>query len=412
MPSSDPPRRAFRLVCAPPQRPLVEAMLREQGFVFAEEPVSPFCRRLLEEPFPLGRSVAAFFGLIYIQDRSSMLPPLALAPAEGSRVLDLCASPGSKSGLAAQLVGPHGLVLANEPNPPRLATLRRNLAQLNLWQCASTALPGETVPGEGLWPAILLDPPCSGWGTTDKHPGMLREWRGDRLQPLLALQRRLLERAAALLAPGGRLVYSTCTTNVDENEAQVLRAADDLGLCPVPLAPFPGFGFAPPALGCHGVLRVDEATSNAQGFFVALLEKPGTAETAVAAPLVAAPLVGLSAAWLNAWNVDPAALPPGRADSTGKELRFLPAAAVGLNAPVQGLALGQTPAAPSPRLRQLSRDGALPVLDIDTIADLQTLMQGGSLTTGLAGSHAVLFWRGLPLGRVRLKGGRALWSEK
>ena len=127
-------RRSFRLVCNPGQIPSVEALLSAQGFVFEPEPFSPLARRLLQEPFPLGRSLAAFWGYIYIQDRSSMLPPLALAPGEGARVLDMCASPGSKTGLLAQLVGREGLVLGNEPARPRLANLRRNLAALNLLQ--------------------------------------------------------------------------------------------------------------------------------------------------------------------------------------------------------------------------------------------------------------------------------------
>ena len=93
--------RSFRLVCPPSATPLVEALLRAQGYVFAPEPFSPFCRRLLAEPRPLGSSLAAFFGYIYIQDRSSMLPPLALNPAPGAAVLDMCASPGSKTGFLA-----------------------------------------------------------------------------------------------------------------------------------------------------------------------------------------------------------------------------------------------------------------------------------------------------------------------
>ena len=111
---TDLPRRSFRLVCAPEQTPLVEALLAAEGFAFEPEPFSPLARRLVAEPFPLGRSQAAFWGLVYIQDRSSMLPPLALAPAPGEAVLDMCASPGSKTGLLAQLVGGAGLVLGKD----------------------------------------------------------------------------------------------------------------------------------------------------------------------------------------------------------------------------------------------------------------------------------------------------------
>ena len=255
-------RRSFRLVCNPGQIPSVEALLSAQGFVFEPEPFSPLARRLLQEPFPLGRSLAAFWGYVYIQDRSSMLPPLALAPDEGARVLDMCASPGSKTGLLAQLVGREGLVLGNEPARPRLANLRRNLAALNLLQAVTCSWPGESLPlPDASWDAVLLDPPCSGWGTTDKNPQAIKRWQGDRLKPMLDLQRKLLTEASRLLRPGGKLVYSTCTTNVDENEGQVRFAVEGLGLEPIPLEPFPGFVFAAPELpGCEGTLRVDEGT--------------------------------------------------------------------------------------------------------------------------------------------------------
>ena len=245
-------RRSFRLVCNPGQIPSVEALLSAQGFVFEPEPFSPLARRLLQEPFPLGRSLAAFWGYVYIQDRSSMLPPLALAPGEGARVLDMCASPGSKTGLLAQLVGREGLVLGNEPARPRLANLRRNLAALNLLQAVTCSWPGESLPlPDASWDAVLLDPPCSGWGTTDKNPQAIKRWQGDRLKPMLDLQRKLLTEASRLLRPGGKLVYSTCTTNVDENEGQVRFAVEGLGLEPIPLEPFPGFVFAAPELpGC------------------------------------------------------------------------------------------------------------------------------------------------------------------
>ena len=277
MPEPEALRRSFRIVCRAEQVPLVEDMLSSQGFVFEPEPFSPLARRLLAEPFPLGASMAATWGLIYIQDRSSMLPPLALAPEVGARVLDCCASPGSKTGLLAQLVGSAGMVLGNEPSRTRLATLRRNLAALNLFQAATCSWPGEGLPMQpDSWSRILLDPPCSGWGTTDKHPQTTKMWQGDKVRPLISLQRTLLRRAAELLAPGGRMVYSTCTTNVDENEAQVRFAVQELGLELVQLEPFPGFVFARPELPhCEGTLRVDEDASGAQGFFVSCLRKPG-----------------------------------------------------------------------------------------------------------------------------------------
>jgi 16S rRNA (cytosine1407-C5)-methyltransferase len=202
------------LVCRREHDSLVENLLHAQGFAFEGEDFFPPARRLLEEPFPLGTSLASLFGYIYMQDRSSMRPPLALDPPPGASVLDMCASPGSKTGLLAQLVGEQGFVLANEPNPRRLATLRQNLVRLNLLQTGTCSFPGERLPmPPASWEYIQLDPPCSGWGTEKKHPKVRALWKDDKVRPLARLQRRLLEEAARLLAPCGRLVYSTCTTN-------------------------------------------------------------------------------------------------------------------------------------------------------------------------------------------------------
>lgn len=88
--------RTFRLVCDKEDVPVVESLLKEQGFDFEPEPFFGLARKLTKEPFPLGESIAARFGCIYIQDRSSMLPPLLLAPPVGASVLDMCSAPGVK----------------------------------------------------------------------------------------------------------------------------------------------------------------------------------------------------------------------------------------------------------------------------------------------------------------------------
>lgn len=165
-----------------------------------------------------------------------MLPPLALAPAEGAAVLDMCASPGSKTGFLAQLVGPGGFVLGNEPSRARLATLRANLHACNWPHAATCSYEGQALPlTPESWDWILLDPPCSGWGTVEKNPQVLTLWQGDKVKTLVGLQQMLLAHAARLLRPGGRLVYSTCTTNDEENEAQVRYAEEELGLRRLPL---------------------------------------------------------------------------------------------------------------------------------------------------------------------------------
>ncbi|UJX42919.1 RsmB/NOP family class I SAM-dependent RNA methyltransferase [Desulfovibrio sp. JY] len=427
MPQSDPAHRddaparagrSFRLVCPSQDIPLVEALLAATGHHGQPEPFSPWCRRLADEPMPLGSSLAARFGYIHIQDRSSMLPPLLLDPPAGARVLDMCAAPGGKTGFLAQLVGPTGFVLGNEPSPDRLATLRQTLSRENLANtatCAQTDL--SSYFPEGAFTHILLDPPCSGWGTLDKNPQAARIWSGDKVAPLIALQRKLLETAARLLAPGGRLLYSTCTTNVAENEDQTRFALDHLPLAPLALTPPEGFVFeAPHRDAVSGVLRVDSRASAAQGFYMALYEKTGGAAADAAdgeLPGTPVPEKALVAA-----GCDPAGLPPGKVMAFGDKAFFLHAGAAVIpdRLRYQGYQVGTYRSGvfrPLARARVLLSPWAVGVgLNEEALCRIEALLAGQSLPAGELPVRPGLFFRGLPLGFLARKGARLLWSDR
>lgn len=418
--------RSFRLVCAPEAVSLVEALLAATGHRFEPEPFSPWCRRIVEEPIALGSSLAARFGYIHIQDRSSMLPPLLLDPPVGARVLDMCAAPGGKTGFLAQLVGPEGFVIGNEPSPDRLATLRQTLFRENLANTATCSQADlEPLLPEGLFTHILLDPPCSGWGTLDKNPQAARIWSGEKVAPLVALQRRLLATASRLLAPGGRLLYSTCTTNVAENEDQTRFALDELPLAAVPLAPPPGFVFeAPRRCDVSGVLRVDSRASAAQGFYMAFFEKTGGEAFADGEGRLPGAPVPDKAIW--AAGCDPSGLPAGAVRAFGEKVFFLHAGAAMLpeGFRYQGFALGTYRAGtfrPQARARVLMPPlGAGAGLNEDTLCRIEALLMGQSLdvaalTGGGARDTAArpgLYYRGLPLGLLARKGARLLWSDR
>lgn len=410
--------RTFRLVCRPHERPAVESLLSAEGYAFEPEPYLASARALTSEPKPLGSSVAAAFGLIYILDKSSMLPPLCLAPGEGEAALDLCASPGSKTGVLAELAGDHGLVVGNEPKKKRYQTLRQNMRLANLLQVVSTGYKAETYPGVYLWDKILLDVPCSGWGTAEKNPRVLSLWRENTIQPLLSLQQSLLARATDLLAPGGRLIYSTCTTNVQENEHQILWASEQFGLWREHLPPCPGFVFDPPQSSlARGTLRVNGPASQGQSFFVAGLLKPGQrsenglqecgAERVVVDPVVHSRLKT---------EVDWQGLPPGRVEMENERLICKPWKAVHSMAHIswQGTVIGygRKGLRISPRARHLvPQPKAGQTLILDSMEELQKLLQGQSLPAPGPGPLAGLYWQDLPLGWVTVKGKRCMWSD-
>ncbi len=421
--------RSFRLVCDVTQIPLVEALLLAEGYVFKPEPFSPWCRVLLQEPKPLGSSLAAIFGKIYIQDRSSMLPPLALmqdnsavCSAKGEVVLDMCASPGSKTGFLAQLCGKEGFVLGNEPSKARLGTLRENMKKLGFLHVATCSYAGETLP---LIPQsfnkIQLDPPCSGWGTVEKNPQVLKLWQGDKVKPLVALQQKLLKKAHELLCPGGEVVYSTCTTNEAENEAQVRYAVNELDFECVPLEPFAGFVWENPSQGGEGTLRVDGARSGAQGFYIAKLRKKALPATCIAQePLHFA---AVDTAMLEASCTDMQLLPTGHAVIFGKKARFIPQYVPQLvpkeflwQAAALGKVVGDRISLDAHCTSLMPHKAPPEALVLDSVAEIQALLQGQSVQTGITGRETGLYFGHalgtLPLGRIALKNGRALWHGR
>ncbi len=418
-PSATPsPLRSFRIVADERYAAPVRSLLEQEGFRFEPEPFSDICFRLREEPFPLGSSLAACFGYVYIQDRSSMLPPLALAPKPGSFVVDMCSSPGSKTGFVAQLVGRDGFVLANELSHSRLNTLRMNLHACNFIQAGTCSYSGDKLPlREGSCSYIQLDPPCSGWGTVEKNPHVLDVWRREKIQPLIQLQRSLLEHAARLLSPGGIVVYSTCTTNSDENERQVEYAERELGLVRDPLEPFPGFVWDPKT-GSEGTLRVDGTRSQAQGFYIARLRKPQGAATSCDEPSCREEAQGwgggsVAAKDLACATVSPALLPEGRCGVFSGTVRFLPRLA-GICLPEkfvwQGYALGKMGAQgfqADPRLRVCMEQNEQSLV-LESVAEVRSLLSGAARRTELKGKEAGLWLGDIPLGRVSLRQGRII----
>ena len=177
----------------------------------------------------LGAGLLHEAGGFYIQEPSAMAAVAALKPQPGETVLDLCAAPGGKSTqIAGRMMG-EGLLVSNEIVPNRAAILSRNLERMGVANALVVNSDPPTLAR--LWPgafdAVLVDAPCSGEGMFRRHPETRTEWT--TASPIGCAQRQLeiLNEAAKMVRPGGRLTYSTCTLNSeeDENTAEKFLAA-------------------------------------------------------------------------------------------------------------------------------------------------------------------------------------------
>jgi 16S rRNA (cytosine967-C5)-methyltransferase len=164
-------------------------------------------------------------GAFWVQDFAATLPATLLAAQPGERVADLCAAPGGK---AAQIAATGAIVTAVEHNPARLGRLRENLVRLRLDPTIVQADATLWQPSEKL-DAVLLDAPCSATGTIRRHPDVPHLKRARDLIALTAQQDVMIANAAAMLRPGGRMIYAVCSLQPEEGP-QRLQAAIAAGL--------------------------------------------------------------------------------------------------------------------------------------------------------------------------------------
>ena len=178
-------------------------------------------------------------GAWWVQDAAAALPVRLLGPVAGREVVELCAAPGGKT---AQLAAAGARLLAVDRSAERLALLTDNLARLALPAATVTAeIQSWTPPAQA--DRVLLDAPCSATGTLRRHPDIAHLKRPDDIAAMARLQAELLEAAAALLAPGGTLVYAVCSLEPEEGPAQVARllaARPELARVPVTAAELDG----------------------------------------------------------------------------------------------------------------------------------------------------------------------------
>jgi 16S rRNA (cytosine967-C5)-methyltransferase len=207
-------------------------------------------------------------GLFFVQDPAATLVTRYAAVPPSTTVIDLCAAPGGKS---FELARTAALVVACDRSPARLERMRDNVRRLearNVSLVAVDARDAALAPAD----AVLVDAPCTGTGTFRRHPDARWRLRVSDLAVSAAAQRAILHGAAALVRPGGLLVYSTCSLEPEENEQQVqhfLAEHDEFTLDPPPS------GTVPEHMIDGGMLRILPQRHGIDGAFAARLRRRG-----------------------------------------------------------------------------------------------------------------------------------------
>ncbi|WP_434694267.1 RsmF rRNA methyltransferase first C-terminal domain-containing protein [Hungatella sp. SB206] len=216
-----------------------------------------------------------YAGLYYLQEPSAMTPAMLLPVEPGDRVLDLCGAPGGKSTeLGVKLAG-KGVLISNDISNSRAKALLKNL---ELWGisniCVTSETPDKLADVFGPWfDKILIDAPCSGEGMFRKDDDMVKSYEERGPEYYSEIQKEITDQAVRMLAPGGLLLYSTCTFSRCEDEEiifHILENHQEMELIRLPL-----FEGASGGIGLDGCIRLFPHKIKGEGHFISLLRKNG-----------------------------------------------------------------------------------------------------------------------------------------
>lgn len=363
-------------------------------------------------------------GAYYVQEASSQFVGLLAGDAAGRRILDLCAAPGGKTTLYASLAGPQGLVVANEIDRRRAQVLADNVRKWGTGNVAVTCCEPRALGDLEAWfDVVAVDAPCSGEGMFRKDMGAREEWSENSVRLCAARQDGILREAWRALKPGGRLIYSTCTFNREEDEGALERmlawAGDEVAEAPAP-ATDEAWGIVVGRVGAFRTYRFYPHKACGEGFFAAVACKAPDAEGRMRMPKarrqVMTPADKASAAELGRWvrcveEMRFAAVagvlygwPAAQADAVRQLSEVLPVIC-------SGVAMGQVfkgRLRPEPALAfyaELDR-GALPVAEVSREEALEYLRRGDMRPDALAEGLNLICTQGRALGFAKRIGRR------
>jgi len=236
-------------------------------------------------PGELGKTREHVLGYYYVQEISSMLPIIALNPSNQDKLLDLCASPGSKTTQAASFMENSGTIIANDNNIGRIIILASNLEKCGVSNTILTRKDGVQLckrfkEARIEFDKILVDAPCSGEGTLRSSPKTFLMWNLKTIEFFGRQQKALASHALQILKEGGEMIYSTCTHSPEEDEEVVQYLLDNFDIklekFDLPIKTRQGIGewkgkkFSKEMQLCHRVYPQD---NNTEGFFLCKMKK-------------------------------------------------------------------------------------------------------------------------------------------
>ncbi|EHP86945.1 NOL1/NOP2/sun family putative RNA methylase [Methanotorris formicicus] len=206
--------------------------LENKGVVL-KETFLPYAFEVLKSPFSIGATPEYLFGYYFVQSISSMIPPIVLNPSKDDLVLDMCAAPGGKTTHLSQLMGNEGVIVSVEIKSSRMKSLKANINRMDIANVIMLNMNALHLKEKNLrFDKILLDAPCSGNVIKDKSRNVTKEdiiYCSNR-------QKELIDVGIDLLKEGGTLVYSTCSSEEEENEGvieHILNKRDNVELLPI-----------------------------------------------------------------------------------------------------------------------------------------------------------------------------------
>ena len=259
---------AFRVVRNQADEKKVFKTLRESGVEIVPSDLATGAFRATGSSRPLMQLAAA--GKIYIQDEASQLLTRVLDPKSGERLLDLCAAPGSKTTHIADVTNDSAFIVAGDLHHQRLKTVKSSSVLQGFSSVNCLTLDGlQPLPvPDNYFDRVLIDAPCSGTGTLRRNPEIRWRISTDDIEDLAARQTKLLINAARTVKNGGRLVYSTCSVELEENErVRHTFLENSKNFRPIELDIDPSLKTEP------GVARTWPHRQGSDGFFISAFER-------------------------------------------------------------------------------------------------------------------------------------------